>query len=111
MDHELRILAVNMRGCQHRSASGRKRMRFVRTLIATFALAAITASVEGQEWPTKPVRIVTGGSGGFNDIVSRHFASLLSARWGQPVFVENRAGAGLTIGTAVAAQSAPDGYT
>jgi tripartite-type tricarboxylate transporter receptor subunit TctC len=80
-------------------------------MLGSFLLTALFATVQAQEYPVKPVRIVTGGAGGFNDIVSRHFASLLSTRWGQPVFVENRSGAGLTIGTAVAAQSAPDGYT
>ena len=79
--------------------------------IAVAVTLNLVASAQGQEWPTKPVRIVTGGAGNFNDIVARHFAVHLSARWKQPVFVENRTGAGLTIGTAVAAQAAPDGYT
>jgi tripartite-type tricarboxylate transporter receptor subunit TctC len=86
------------------------------TGIRNMAIAAavtlnLVASAQAQEWPAKPVRIVTGTAGNFNDIVARHFAVLLSARWNQPVFVENRTGAGLTIGTAVAAQAAPDGYT
>jgi tripartite-type tricarboxylate transporter receptor subunit TctC len=87
-------------------------MNSLRNIALALVVAATpVAAVQSQEYPVKPVRIITGTPGNFNDVVSRHFAVLLAARWGQPVFVENRAGAGLTVGTAVAAQSAPDGYT
>ena len=79
--------------------------------VAVAVTLNLVASAQAEEWPARPVRIVTGGAGNFNDIASRHLAVQLSARWNQPVFVENRPGAGLTIGTAVAAQAAPDGYT
>lgn len=64
-----------------------------------------------QEYPNKPVRVITGGPGTTTDIVMRHIGQQLSERWGQPVVVENRGGAGLTIGTSIAARARADGYT
>jgi tripartite-type tricarboxylate transporter receptor subunit TctC len=80
-----------------------------RALIAIALLAAVPASA--QEYPTRAVRIITGGVGTFHDIVTRKLAQRLSERWGQPVVVENQPAAALTIGTAIAARAAPDGYT
>ena len=78
-----------------------------------FALTALCASlVFGQGYPSKPVRIVvpfTAGSA--TDILARTFGQKLSEIWGQPVIVENHPGAGGTIGAAIVAKSAPDGYT
>lgn len=65
-----------------------------------------------QSWPSKPVHIVvpfTGGSA--TDILARTFGQKLSEMWGQPVIVENRPGAGGTIGTGIVANAAADGYT
>jgi tripartite-type tricarboxylate transporter receptor subunit TctC len=64
-----------------------------------------------QNYPTKPVRIITGSPGAMTDIVTRQIAQRLSERWGQPVVVENHAGGGLIVGTGLAARSTPDGYT
>ena len=55
--------------------------------IAVAVTLNFVASAQSQEWPAKPVRIVTGGAGNFNDIVARYLAVQLSARWKQPVFV------------------------
>jgi tripartite-type tricarboxylate transporter receptor subunit TctC len=63
-------------------------------------------------WPTKPVRLIApSGAGTFTDLAARAFAAELSAQLGQQVVVENRAGAGTTIGVALAAKSPADGYT
>jgi tripartite-type tricarboxylate transporter receptor subunit TctC len=78
-------------------------------LIALVFLLAAPASA--QDYPLRAVRIITGGVGTFHDIVTRQLASRLSERWGQPVVVENQPAAALTIGTAMVARAAPDGYT
>ncbi|MBC7781050.1 MAG: tripartite tricarboxylate transporter substrate binding protein [Proteobacteria bacterium] len=63
-------------------------------------------------WPTKPVRmIVPFPAGGGTDILARMVAQKLNEALGQPVIIDNRGGAGGTLGTEVAAKSAPDGYT
>ncbi len=78
----------------------------------TLILFAFCASVFGQSYPAKPVRlIVPFPPGGSNDIVGRTFAQQLGERLGQSVVVDNRGGAGGTIGTDIAAKAAPDGYT
>jgi tripartite-type tricarboxylate transporter receptor subunit TctC len=69
------------------------------------------ASTHAQQYPTKPVRIIVPFSpGGGTDVISRLLASRLSAILGQQFIVENRAGAGSTIGTEIALKSAPDGH-
>ena len=76
-------------------------------------LLVLWAGVAGaQSYPVKPIRlIVPFPPGGSNDIVGRTFAQQLGERLGQAVVVDNRGGAGGTIGTDIAAKSAPDGYT
>jgi tripartite-type tricarboxylate transporter receptor subunit TctC len=72
----------------------------------------LSAGVFAQSYPTKPVRMIipiSPGSG--TDIVGRLVAQKLSALWGQPVVVENRPGAGGSLGVAIAAKAPPDGYT
>jgi tripartite-type tricarboxylate transporter receptor subunit TctC len=65
-----------------------------------------------QEWPTKLVTLVVPfAAGGTTDLVGRPLAQALAERLGQSVIVDNRAGAGGTIGAGVVAKSAPDGYT
>ncbi len=72
--------------------------------------AASTSS--GQAYPNKPVRVIVPfPPGGANDIVGRIVLSKLSEQMGQSFIIENRSGAGGTIGTTVVAQSQPDGYT
>ena len=63
-------------------------------------------------FPTKPVRIIVAfPPGGGTDIVARLLAPRLGDTWGQPVIVENRAGASGTVGTEAAARAEPDGHT
>ena len=83
-------------------------MRFV--VLACSALLSITAWA--QAWPTKPVRvIVTFSPGGSSDIVARLLGAPLQNELGQSVIVDNKPGAGGTIGALEAARAAPDGYT
>jgi tripartite-type tricarboxylate transporter receptor subunit TctC len=83
----------------------------MRTLIAlVFSLAALQAGA--QDFPNKPIRIIVPFTpGSATDIMARSFSEQMAAALGQPVRVENRPGAGGTIGTNVVAKSAPDGYT
>ena len=76
------------------------------------AALAAAAPVAAQTYPTKPVRMVVPfPAGGATDIVGRLIAQKLTESWGQQVVVDNRGGAGGTIGSEIAAKSPPDGYT
>jgi len=79
---------------------------------ALMLLAAVLAfQVSAQPWPAKPIRaIVPVGTGSSTDIVHRVVLEQLSSQLGQPVVVENRIGAGGTIGSALVAKSPADGY-
>ena len=80
--------------------------------IAIACLLFAAGPAWAQAWPTKPVSvIVTFAPGGSSDIVARLIGGPLQAKLGQPVIVDNRPGAGGTIGAAIAAKAAPDGYT
>ena len=85
-----------------------------RTFVAAAVCAVATLHAAGaaaQAWPVKPIRLmVPFPPGGSTDIVARIVAQKLSERLGQSIVIENRGGAGGTIGTAVIAKSAPDGY-
>ena len=70
------------------------------------------AAVSAQEWPSKPIRFIAPNlPGGPTDILARLIGQKLAESLGQPVIIENRAGAAGNIGTEAAAKSAPDGYT
>ncbi len=85
---------------------------FPRTIIALAMLAAASPALWAQSYPSKPVRvIVTFPPGGTPDIYGRVMSVELSRLWNQSVVVENRTGAGGTIGTDFVAKAAPDGYT
>ena len=79
---------------------------------AAIAAAAIACNAYAQTYPAKPVRIVvTFPPGGSSDVVARHMGPLLAERLGQQFIVDNKPGAGATIGAAEVARAAPDGYT
>jgi len=78
--------------------------------VAVYAQPAATGS--SQAYPVKPIRfVVPVVAGGSNDILGRLVGERLRERWGQPVVVENRAGAGQMIGGELVAKAPPDGYT
>jgi len=76
------------------------------------ALAVMPVAASAQDWPSRTVRIVVpNGPGGGTDIVSRILADSLSKSLGASFVVENKPGAGTTIGAASVAKAEPDGYT
>ena len=88
-------------------------IRSLGRLVVAIALACgLPAATHAQSWPSKPIRyIVPFPPGGATDILARSMADKLGPALGQPVIVENRAGAAGNIGTELAAKAAPDGYT
>jgi tripartite-type tricarboxylate transporter receptor subunit TctC len=85
---------------------------------ASTVIVALPGSVYGQNnnnndpYPSKPIRIVVPFTpGGTSDVLARTLGAKLSDMWGQPVVIENRTGAGGTIGTGMVAKATPDGYT
>jgi tripartite-type tricarboxylate transporter receptor subunit TctC len=87
-----------------------KRRGFLQLLCGSALFPARVAAAE--PFPSRPIRlIIPYPPGGGTDIVGRLLGQKLHERLGQPVVIDNRGGAGGTIGTAVAAKSAPDGYT
>ena len=87
--------------------------RALAAALAAVAIAAIPAVASAQsDYPNRPVKLVIGfGAGGSTDIVGRIVAKHLTDKLGQPVVVENKAGAGGTIGADLVAKAPPDGYT
>jgi tripartite-type tricarboxylate transporter receptor subunit TctC len=87
-------------------------MRTLLRLADGCALAALAAAAAAQSWPAKPIRfIMTAPVGSSIDVIGRILGDKIREPLGQPVIVENRVGAGGTIGTDAAAKAAPDGYT
>jgi tripartite-type tricarboxylate transporter receptor subunit TctC len=85
---------------------------FLGALAGALALTAAAPALAADAYPSKPIKIVVPfTAGGVVDSVARIVGQKLSAKYGQPVIVENRAGAGGSIGTDYVAKSAPDGYT
>src|SRR5688572_17243371 len=84
--------------------------RMLRSLISLSLLTLWASSTFGQNYPVKPIRIVTGEAGGGSDITSRLIAEGLMSRMRQPVVVENRGGS-VVIAAEIVAKAVPNGYT
>lgn len=83
-----------------------------RALLAAGALAALGGAARAQAWPSRPIRLVVPfATGGGSDFIGRFMAQRLGQALGQPVVVENRPGAGSTLGIELVVKSPPDGYT
>ena len=79
-------------------------------LAAALFISAIAVPAAHAEWPDHPIRwVVPFGPGGANDLIARVAAEAASKKLGQPIVIENRAGA--TTGTQAVARATPDGYT
>ena len=86
--------------------------RLALAAVAALAAAPMLSAAQPPAWPSKPIRIVVAyPAGGVSDVVARALGDKLAARLGTPVVVENKAGAGGTIGMDAVAKAAPDGYT
>ena len=87
-------------------------IRLVGFLTVLGAAGPLAAPAAAQSFPAKLVKFVVPQTpGGATDVFARKIGQLLSERWGQPIVIENRAGAGGVLGTDSVAKSAPDGYT
>ena len=83
-----------------------------RLFLVLSLLFIINSSVQAQNYPNKPIKIIVGFSpGGGPDIAARTIGQKLTEKWGQSVVVENRPGAGSNIATQLVATAKPDGYT
>src|SRR5215467_9285363 len=89
-----------------------QRREFLHLAAGAAALPVVSRIARAQAYPTRPVRIVvTFPAGSTSDILARPFAQWLQERLGQPFVIDNRPGAGGTIGTEAAVRASPDGYT
>lgn len=88
------------------------KLKRLQLVIVGAALAGLSMCAASQEYPAKPIRVITPyGAGGASDIVVRAGVHEMSKQLGQGIIVENRTGAGATIGFEAFAASPPDGYT
>jgi tripartite-type tricarboxylate transporter receptor subunit TctC len=81
-------------------------------ICAVVAISATGAATHAQDYPSRPIKIIVPNPpGGGNDLAARLVAERLREKWGQPVVVDNRAGASGRIGAEIVAAAPPDGYT
>ena len=87
-------------------------VRLSGVFLPAFAAACIGVSVQAAEFPNHAVRIVVPSTpGGALDVLARLLSPKLTAKWGQQIVIDNRAGAGGIIGTEIVAKATPDGHT
>ncbi|HEY6703635.1 MAG TPA: tripartite tricarboxylate transporter substrate-binding protein, partial [Xanthobacteraceae bacterium] len=88
------------------------RRKFLHLAAGAVALPLVSRVAWAQAYPTRPVRIVVGAAaGGSTDILARLMGQWLSEQLGQPFIIENRPGAGNSIGTEAVVRAPADGYT
>ena len=112
--HHLNLVLVNLGVARMtRFHAARSALLAFSALCASLALAPVAlAQTPAPSYPTKPIRIVVPyPAGGGIDVMSRVIGERLSQRLGQPVLVDNRAGAGTIVAAEAVARAAPDGYT
>ncbi len=88
------------------------RRHFITSVVAAFAALSAPSIVSAQGYPDKPVQLVVPyAPGGLTDNIARYFSVQLKDIWSQPVVVENKPGAGASLGAAQVARATPDGYS
>jgi tripartite-type tricarboxylate transporter receptor subunit TctC len=86
--------------------------QFFGVIVGAIAIAAASGAAAQSGWPNKPIKVIVPfTAGSTTDVIARVVGERLGANLGQPVIVENRTGAGGTVGSAVVARAEPDGYT
>src|SRR6516165_10555579 len=89
-----------------------RRRRFLHLAGGAAALLAVSSAARAQTYPTRPVRLIAGfPPGGVVDTFARLIGQWLSERLGQPIIIENRAGAGGNLAVEAVVKAPPDGYT
>src|ERR1700730_10814379 len=95
--------------CKHPAIPSRAAIAFT---IAVAVLFSAAKTAKAQDYPSHPVKIIVPfPAGGTADVMPRLFTAWRERRWGQPVVIENRSGAGGNIDAEAVAKSEPDGYT
>ncbi len=88
------------------------RARFLHTVLALAASAALSPALAADAWPSKPIRLVVPyPPGGSSDIIARSIGQLISQELKQPVVIDNKPGANGNLGAELVARAQPDGYT
>jgi tripartite-type tricarboxylate transporter receptor subunit TctC len=90
----------------------RARMKLTTLLLSLVSAGLLASTAEAQTWPAKPLKVIVPAAAGSTvDIIPRIVFEQLATQLGQPIIIENRGGAGTTIGSAAVAKAEPDGYT
>src|SRR3954468_14008171 len=86
--------------------------RLMKKLVLVLIAMLLPFAVQAESWPSRPIKaVIPFGAGSAADVLPRLVFDRLAVELGQPIVIENRVGAGGTIGTAAVAKADPDGYT
>src|SRR5262245_11840718 len=103
---------LQVQGSRFKVQGGRDAARALSLCLVPCALYLGIACANAQSYPSRPIRIVVPfPAGGSADLMPRIFGEKLTAKWGQPVVVDNRPGAAGNIGAEMVYKAEPDGYT